>query len=76
MQPARFPGKIPQTYSIALNWSAVVNGVLAPFLLCGILLVAADRVVMKGSRSSPLSFILVAITALAMFGAAVGMFVI
>ena len=61
---------------LALYWSAVVNGVLAPFLLCGILLVAADRVVMKGSRSSPLSFILVAFTALAMFGAAVGMFVI
>jgi Mn2+/Fe2+ NRAMP family transporter len=60
----------------ALYWTAVVNGVLAPFLLCGILVVAADGALMKGRRSSPLSFILVAITALAMFGAAVGMFVL
>ena len=61
---------------LALYWSAVVNGVLAPFLLCGILVVAADGKLMKGRRSSPVSFILVAITALAMFGAAVGMFVL
>ncbi len=42
----------------------------------GIPVVAADRVLMKNSRSSPLGFVLVGIAVLAMFGAAVGMFVL
>jgi len=60
----------------ALYWSAVVNGVLSPFLICGILVVGSDRVLMKGRRSSALSFGLVALAALAMFVAAVAMFVL
>ncbi len=60
----------------ALFWTAVINGVLAPFLLLGILYVACDRKVMKGQPSSMLSRVLVALTALAMFGAAIAMFVL
>jgi NRAMP (natural resistance-associated macrophage protein)-like metal ion transporter len=57
----------------ALVWSAVVNGVLSPFLLLGILLVASDRKIMKGQTSSRTSRVVVGLTALAMFGAAIGM---
>ena len=60
----------------ALYWTAVVNGVLAPFLLCGILLVASDRVLMKGQPSSTLGRSVVAATTVAMFGAAIAMFVL
>ncbi|MEO6740113.1 MAG: Nramp family divalent metal transporter, partial [Chthoniobacteraceae bacterium] len=59
----------------ALFWSAVANGLLAPFLLIGILLVARDPVIMRNQPSSRLSLIVVTITTLAMFGAAVGLFV-
>lgn len=59
----------------ALFWSAVANGLLAPFLLVGILLVARDPVIMRKKPSSRLSLIVVTITTLAMFGAAVGLFV-
>jgi len=59
----------------ALFWSAVVNGVLAPFLLVGILVVASDRKLMKGQPSSPLGRAVVAAATLLMFGAAIGMFV-
>jgi len=59
----------------ALFWTAVVNGLLAPFLLVGILLVASDRTIMNGQPSSFLGRVAVGVTALLMFGAAVGMFV-
>ena len=59
----------------ALYWSAVVNGLLAPFLLVAILIVAADRKLMCDQPSSKLSLAVVAITTLLMFGAGVGMFV-
>jgi len=59
----------------ALYWAAVVNGVLAPFLLIGILIVASDRKIMRQQPSSLLSRLTVAATALAMLGAAIGMFV-
>jgi len=59
----------------ALYWAAIVNGVLAPFLLIGILIVASDRKIMRQQPSSLVSRITVAVTALAMLGAAVGMFV-
>ncbi len=59
----------------ALYWSAVINGLLAPFLLLGILAVATDRVLMQGQPSSRLGRTIVAITTVAMFGAAIGMFV-
>ena len=60
----------------ALYWSAVLNGLLAPFLLLGILLVATDRRLMLNQPSSLLGRLTVAITTLAMFGAAVGMFMV
>ena len=59
----------------ALFWSAVVNGVLAPFLLVGVLLVASDAKIMHGQPSSPLARAVVGVAAALMFGAAVGMFV-
>lgn len=59
----------------ALYWSAVVNGLLAPFVLVAILFVASDRKLMCGQPSSMLSRVIVAITTLFMFGAGVGMFV-
>ena len=59
----------------ALFWTAVINGVLAPFLLVGIWLVAADAVIMKKQPSSKLSLAVVGFTTLCMFGAAVALFV-
>jgi NRAMP (natural resistance-associated macrophage protein)-like metal ion transporter len=54
--------------------SAVVNGVLAPFLLVAILIVASDRKLMNGQPSSRLGRLVVGLTTLLMFGAAIGMF--
>jgi NRAMP (natural resistance-associated macrophage protein)-like metal ion transporter len=59
----------------ALYWSAVLNGLLAPFLLIGILLVATDSKLMKGQPSTGFARAAVAVTTLLMFAAAVGMFV-
>jgi Mn2+/Fe2+ NRAMP family transporter len=59
----------------ALYWAAIVSGLLAPFLLTGILMVASDRKIMRQQPSCLLSRLTVAVTALAMLGAAVGMFV-
>ncbi len=59
----------------ALFFTAVINGVLAPFLLMGILFVACDRKLMQDQPSSILSRVVVSVTTLAMFAAAVGMFV-
>ena len=59
----------------ALYWSAVVNGLLAPFLLLGILLVARDTRLMQNQPSSTLSLIVVSATTFLMFGAGIGMFV-
>jgi NRAMP (natural resistance-associated macrophage protein)-like metal ion transporter len=60
----------------ALFWTAVINGVLAPFLLIGILFVACDRKLMNGQPSSWVSRLAVAITMLAMFVAAIAMFIL
>jgi NRAMP (natural resistance-associated macrophage protein)-like metal ion transporter len=60
----------------ALFWTAVVNGVLAPFLLAGILLVASDRNLMQNQPSSMLSRFCVGLTMLAMFAAAIALFVV
>lgn len=60
----------------AMYLSAVVNGVLAPFLLVGILLVASDKKVMQDQPSSRLSRVVVGITTVAMFGAAAAMFLL
>lgn len=58
----------------ALLWSAIVNGVLAPFLLTAVLIVASDRRIMRGQISSRLTRTVVAITTLLMFGAGIAMF--
>ena len=60
----------------ALYWTAVINGVLAPFLLVGILVAASDTKLMHGQPSSRLSRIIVGVTAMAMFGAAAAMFLL
>ena len=57
-----------------LFWSAVINGVLAPFLLCGILLIAGDRTIMKQQTSSVLNRTVVGVTTAVMFAAALAMF--
>lgn len=58
----------------ALFWTAILNGLLAPFLLLGILMTASDSRLMNGQPSSPLGRFVVALTTLAMFGAAFAMF--
>jgi Mn2+/Fe2+ NRAMP family transporter len=59
----------------AMFASAVINGVLAPFLLVGIVVVASDSRIMQGQPSSRLARVAVLVTTAAMFGAAVTMFV-
>jgi Mn2+/Fe2+ NRAMP family transporter len=59
----------------ALFWSAVVNGVLAPFLLVALLLVSNDARIMNGQVSSRLTRVVVVLTTMIMFGAAIGMFI-
>ncbi len=60
----------------ALYWTAVINGLLAPFLMVAILIVAADKKLMQGQPSSRLGWIVVAITTMAMFAAGIAMFVV
>ena len=60
----------------ALYWTAVINGLLAPFLLVAILIVAADKKLMQGQPSSRFGWIVVAITTVAMFVAGIAMFVV
>ncbi len=60
----------------ALYWSAVINGLLAPFLLVGILIVASDRKIMEGQPISRLSRAIIGTTAALMFAAAIGMFIL
>ncbi|MEO8034605.1 MAG: divalent metal cation transporter [Acidobacteriota bacterium] len=59
----------------ALYWTAVINGLLAPFLLVGILLVACDRKIMQNQPSSMLGRVTVGVTTAAMFAAGIAMFV-
>jgi Mn2+/Fe2+ NRAMP family transporter len=60
----------------ALYWTAVINGLLAPFLLVAILVVASDRRLMQGQPSSRLGWAVVAITTVAMFAAGIAMFAV
>ena len=60
----------------ALYWTAVINGLLAPFLLVAILIVAADKKLMQNQPSSRLGWIVVAITTIAMFAAGIAMFIV
>jgi Mn2+/Fe2+ NRAMP family transporter len=59
----------------ALFWSAVLNGLLAPFLLIALFVVATDKRIMQGQTSSRTTRWVVGVTTVVMFGAAVGMFV-
>ncbi len=58
----------------ALYWTAIINGILAPFLLVAIVAVASDAKLMNNQPSPLLARIGVGITALLMFAAAAGMF--
>jgi len=60
----------------ALYWTAVINGLLAPFLLVGILAAASDTKVMCGQPSSNTGKLVVGLAAGVMFIAAVAMFVV
>lgn len=60
----------------ALFWTAVINGVLAPFLLVGILIAASNRKLMKNQPSPWLLRIAVGITIILMFGAGAAMFLL
>jgi len=60
----------------ALFWTAVINGVLAPFLLVGVLMAASDRKLMRGQPSSWWSRIAVGTITLVMFGAGAAMFLL
>ena len=60
----------------ALFWTSVVSGIVAPFLLLGILSVASDRWIMRGYPIPLLARFILGATSLAMFGAAIGMFVL
>jgi Mn2+/Fe2+ NRAMP family transporter len=60
----------------ALYWTAIVNGVLAPFILVGIVLIASDRTLMQQQPSSRMSQVGVWAAAALMFAAAFGMFVL
>ena len=59
----------------ALYWTAVINGLLAPFLLVAILIVARDKKLMQGQPSSRLGWIVVTATTIAMFAAGIAMFI-
>jgi NRAMP (natural resistance-associated macrophage protein)-like metal ion transporter len=60
----------------ALYWTAVINGVLAPPLLLGILLAASDAKLMQSQPSPRVTRIAVAVATMLMFVAAVAMFVV
>jgi NRAMP (natural resistance-associated macrophage protein)-like metal ion transporter len=60
----------------ALFLTAVINGILAPFLLVGILFVACDRVIMQNQPSTMISRIAVIAATLGMFGAAAALFLL
>lgn len=59
----------------ALYWTAIINGLLAPFFLVGVWLIASDRKIMQNQPSSRLALVSVGLTTLLMFAAAIGMFV-
>jgi NRAMP (natural resistance-associated macrophage protein)-like metal ion transporter len=59
----------------ALYWTAIINGLLAPFLLIGILLVSSDKKIMRKQIPSKLSLVSMVLVVLLMFCAAIGMFV-
>ena len=59
----------------AMFGTAVINGLLAPFLLVGILLVANDKKIMRGQCGSLFTRAVVTLTTILMFCAAIALFV-
>src|SRR5262249_25233165 len=59
----------------ALFWAAVFNGLLAPFLLTGILMIASNATIMRNHCSSLVCRAAVTLTASLMVAAAIGLFV-
>jgi Mn2+/Fe2+ NRAMP family transporter len=59
----------------ALYWTAVINGMLAPFLLVGILIVASDAGIMEKQTSSKIARWVVAVTTAIMFLAGMMIFI-
>lgn len=59
----------------ALFWTAVINGLLAPFLMVGILLVANDKTIMRGQVGSLFTRGVATLATVLMFGAAIALFV-
>jgi Mn2+/Fe2+ NRAMP family transporter len=60
----------------ALYWTAVINGLLASFLLIAILVVASDKKLMQNNPSFRLGWTVVALTTKVPFVAGVAMFVV
>ena len=60
----------------ALYWTAIINGILAPFLLVALLLISSDKRVMQGQVSSRVTRNVVIFTTLLMFAAAAAMFLV
>jgi NRAMP (natural resistance-associated macrophage protein)-like metal ion transporter len=60
----------------ALFWSGIINGLLAPFIIVGILAVASDNKLMKGQPSPVWARWVVGFTGLSMFAAAAAMFLL
>jgi Mn2+/Fe2+ NRAMP family transporter len=59
----------------ALLWAATVNGVLAPFLLLGVVAVAGDSKIMLNQQSTKVSRVIVILTSVAMLLATAAMFI-
>jgi Mn2+/Fe2+ NRAMP family transporter len=59
----------------ALYWTAILNGLLAPFLLVALLMVSNDQEIMQGQCSSNITRRVVMLTTVVMFVAGIAMFV-
>ncbi len=60
----------------ALFLTAVINGILAPFLLVGVLFVACDSVIMQNQTSPMIARVAVIIATVGMFGAGAALFIL
>jgi Mn2+/Fe2+ NRAMP family transporter len=60
----------------ALYWTAILNGLLAPFLLVALLLVSNDERIMQGQCSSSITRRVVMLTTVIMFVAGIAMFLV
>jgi Mn2+/Fe2+ NRAMP family transporter len=58
----------------ALFWTAVLNGLLAPFMLVLVMLVSNNEAIMGNYKNGSATNIVGWLTTLAMFGAAIGLF--